>query len=50
MAKQANLTLDELFDIYIKKCTIKNLSEKTIESYKITYSIFVKFIGVDLCQ
>lgn len=44
MSKDANLTVDELFEVYIKKCIIKNLSEQTIKGYKVNYNVFEKFI------
>lgn len=44
MQKNSNITLDELFKTYIKKCTIKNLSPRTIKSYTSDYNIFTNFI------
>ena len=43
-SKQAEITLDELFKTYIKKCIIRNLSPKTIKRYEEDYHIFERFI------
>lgn len=45
MQKNSNITLDELHEIYIKKCKIKNLSPRKIKSYISTYHIFADFIN-----
>lgn len=45
MSKQSSLTLDELHEVYIKKCIIRNLSEQTIKGYKVNYNIFEQFIN-----
>lgn len=34
MSNNANLTIEELFQTYVKKCIIKNLSERTIKNYQ----------------
>lgn len=44
MKKNSNITLDKLFETYIKKCNIKNLSPRTIKSYTSDYNIFANFI------
>ena len=40
-----NLSIEESFAYYMKRCTIKNLSAETIKSYKVHYHVFEKFIG-----
>lgn len=45
MSNGAELSVDELFEIYLKKCIIKNLSEQTIKGYKVNYNVFKRFIG-----
>lgn len=34
MSKSTNLTIGDAFELYIRKCTVRNLSDKTILSYK----------------
>ena len=45
MLDNANFTVNEMFEIYIKKCIIKNLSDQTIKGYKVNYNVFERFIG-----
>lgn len=47
MSQSTNLTVENMFSTYIKKCTIKNLSNQTIKGYTINYHVFEKFIGDD---
>ena len=44
MSNDADFTVDELFQVYIKKCIIRNLSEQTIKGYKVHYHVFERFI------
>ncbi|MDD3173711.1 MAG: site-specific integrase [Herbinix sp.] len=39
-----SLTLEEAFGQFIKMCTLKNLSPKTIETYEWHYKILVKYL------
>ena len=34
MSNPTNLTLNQAFEMYLKKCKVRNLSDKTILSYK----------------
>lgn len=45
MSNNADLSVNEMFETYIKKCIIKNLSEQTIKCYKKNYSIFERYIN-----
>lgn len=45
MSKKTNLTVDEAFELFIRKCKIKNLSEISITSYKQKTVQFFDFIG-----
>lgn len=47
MSKKTNLSLNKLHEVYIKKCTIRNLSERTIKSYIDHYKQFTDFIDGD---
>lgn len=47
MARQNEITLSEAFERFIRKCKIKNLTPKTIISYKENTSNFFLFYGAD---
>lgn len=44
MSKKTNLTLGEAFDLFIRKCKVKNLSDLSIESYQKKLVHFFEFI------
>lgn len=43
MSKSTNLTIGDAFELYIRKCTVRNLSDKTILSYKQICARFFDF-------
>lgn len=43
-APSSTLSVHDCFEKYIKKCTIRNLSEKTICVYRKHYNILVEYI------
>ena len=45
MSNPTNLTLNQAFDMYLKKCKVRNLSEKTITSYIQITNRFFDFYG-----
>lgn len=45
MNSNKNLTFDEAFDKFIRKCKVKNLTEKSIKSYEQKIRPFRKFIA-----
>lgn len=45
MSKSGNLTIAEAFDLFIRKCKVKNLTDKSIHSYET--KIYEDFIGGD---
>ncbi len=47
MSKKTNLTVDEAFELFIRKCRVKNLSQNSIISYEQKTVHFFKFIGND---
>lgn len=46
-SNSSSLSIHDAFLNYIKKCAIKNLSQQTIKTFQIHYSVFEKFIGAD---
>lgn len=45
MAKQSNLTIEQAFDLFIRKCKVKNLTEESISSYQHKISPFYEFMN-----
>ena len=43
MSKQSNLTIEEAFELFIRKCKVKNLTDLSIESYKKKIVHFYEF-------
>lgn len=44
MKTNQNLSIKERFDGFIRKCKVKKLSDKTIETYHKHFRIFEKFL------
>lgn len=44
MSKKSNLTIQEAFDLFIRKCRIKNLTDLSISSYEKKMVHFYEFI------
>lgn len=44
MSKQSNLTIEEAFELFIRKCKVKNLTDLSIESYRKKMVHFYEFI------
>lgn len=44
MSKKTNLTVEEAFEIFIRKCKVRNLSDQTIRNYNHTIIHFIRFI------
>jgi integrase/recombinase XerD len=42
-----NITLVDCFEEYITRCTVRNLSKKTLQLYRLHFSILQRFIGDD---
>ena len=42
-----NLTIGEAHDLFIRKCTVQNLSEKTLKVYKNHFGLFALTIDVN---
>ena len=40
MGRNKQLTVQEAFEMFIRSCTVKNLSERTINTYRHPYSRF----------
>ena len=47
MSKGSDKTFTELHEGYIKKCKVNNLSEYTINFYKVSVRTFGKFVDID---
>lgn len=47
MSRKSNLTIQEAFELFIRKCRIKNLTEESITSYQRKISRFYDFISKD---
>ena len=47
MSKKTNLTVNDAFQLFIRKCKIKNLTELSIESYQKKILRFYEFYGED---
>lgn len=45
MKADANLTVSETFENFIKKCNIRNLSPETLKTYKVHYHAFEGMVG-----
>lgn len=45
MNRKTNLTVEEAFQLFVRKCSARNLSEKSIVSYKDKISPFIELIG-----
>lgn len=43
MTKQKNLTSKEAFDLFLRKCKVRNLSEQTLKTYQEHFEIWSKF-------
>lgn len=48
LSRIENITLDELFQLYINECRIKNLADVTISGYKYAYKYFKDWLGRDI--
>ena len=44
MSKKTNLTIDDAFQLFIRKCRVKNLTENSIKSYKEKLVHFYEFV------
>lgn len=44
MRKKGNLTVKDAYDLFIKKCKVKNLSEQTIKTYEDKLKRFMEFV------
>ena len=47
MSRKIVPSIQEAFDLFIRKCKVKNLTELSIESYKRKIIHFYEFIGSD---
>ena len=47
MRSKENLTVREAFDLFIRKCRVKNLSAQTIKAYEDKLKRFIEFVGAD---
>ena len=47
MGRNTQLTVQEAFEMFIRSCTVKNLSERTIKTYRHHYSLLVRFKSSD---
>lgn len=47
MSKKTNLTIEDAFLLFIRKCKVKNLSEKSIKSYEQKIIPFYNYISKD---
>lgn len=47
IANSKNLTIGEAHDLFIRKCTVQNLSEKTLKVYKNHFGLFALTIDVN---
>lgn len=47
MSKKTNLTVQDAFELFIRKCRVKNLAEQSIISYRDKVTPFLKFTGND---
>lgn len=45
MQKGKDLTVDEGFEIFIKRCIIRNLSAQTVKTYRNHYAVFSRCVG-----
>lgn len=45
MNRNKELLIDEAFEMFLKRCVIKNLSQQTIKTYKNHYAIFKTYLG-----
>lgn len=45
MQKGKNMTVDEGFEMFIKRCIIRNLSAQTVKTYRNHYAVFSKCVG-----
>lgn len=45
MQKNKTLTMDECFEMFIKRCIIRNLSAQTVKTYRNHYSVFSKSVN-----
>ena len=45
MDKKTNITVDEAFQNFIRKCKVRNLAETTISTYTVHYKIFEEYIN-----
>ncbi len=43
-----HLTIDEAIQQYLRKCTVKNMSDRTIRLYRIDINDFIKSCGEDI--
>ncbi len=42
-----DMSIKDAFNIYIRKCIVKNLSKQTITTYKVHYAVFEKYYGTE---
>ncbi len=47
MSKKTNLTVDDAFELFIRKCKIKNLTDLSVESYESKIKRLYEFYGKD---
>jgi len=48
LSRLENISLDELFRLYVHECRIKNLADVTIKGYKFAYKYFKDWLGKDI--
>ena len=42
-----SITISELLERFLIKCKVKNLTEKSIDSYKVKCKWFIEYVGSD---
>lgn len=45
MTKGDNITLEEMFSLFLRKCKVKNLTDNSIKSYEVKCGVFISYIG-----
>lgn len=45
MTKGDNITLEEMFSLFLRKCKVKNLTDNSIKSYEVKCGVFINHIG-----
>lgn len=46
MNKQKNLISKEAFELFLRKCRVRNLSEQTLKTYQVHFEIWSRFYPV----